>query len=453
MASVMEPQYVKVNYTDGTNSLLSKLDKNKQVKSLMPVFVHCLVDGFRFDFGAGGIHGSISKEVMGTTKGWILKDSDVSSYYPNLAIKNRFYPLHLGEAFCDAYLDVYEQRKQYPKKTAENNMLKLALNGVYGKSNDKHSPFYDPQYTMSITINGQLLLSMLAEQLMKIPELKMVQINTDGLTYLYPEQYDAHVSSIHAWWESLTQLELEHVNYSRMAVRDCNSYSAVTQPYRGKDGKLVPPKVKRIGAYAYIRAEEDSGTRELPWHKDHGAIVVAKAAEAALVRGENIESFIRRHLIVCPLDFMLRTKINRKDKLILETPVMWGDTVVTTKTTDMQRVTRYYVSKDGGYLIKLMDPTVDQVKKWKMGNHWRHVTTGAHKMASKQPSSRWEKCEPPTPEPPIRRTGVEAGHRVTVCNRLAGLDMSNVDINYYVERARKLVDPLLMEVEDNEGEE
>ena len=149
----------------------------------------------------------------------------------------------------------------------------------------------------------------------------------------------------------MTQLELEHVNYSRMAVRDCNSYLAVTQPYQGKDGKLVPPKVKRIGAYAYIRAEEDSGTRELPWHKDHGAIVVAKAAEAALVRGENIESFIRRHLTVCPLDFMLRTKINRKDKLILETPVMWGDTVVTTRQQEQQRVTRYYVSKDGGYLI------------------------------------------------------------------------------------------------------
>lgn len=416
--------------------------------------VSCTVDGFQFDFGAGGIHGSVNREVIVPPAGWILKDSDVSSYYPNLAIKNRFYPLHLGEAFCDAYLDVYEQRKQYPKKTAENNMLKLALNGVYGKSNDKHSPFYDPQYTMSITINGQLLLCMLAEQLMKIPELKMVQINTDGLTYLYPDQYDAHVSSIHAWWESLTQLELEHVNYSRMAVRDVNSYLAVTQPYQGKDGKLVPPKVKRIGAYAYIRAEEDSGTRELPWNKDHGAIVVAKAAEAALVRGENIESFIRRHLTVCRLDFMLRTKINRKDKLILETPVMWGDTVVTTRQQEQQRVTRYYVSKDGGYLIKLMDPTVDQVKKWKTGNHWRHVTTGAHKMASKQPSSRWEKCEPPTPEPPIRRTGVEAGHRVTVCNRLAGLDMSNVDIGYYVERTRKLVDPLLMEVDNSdEGEE
>lgn len=414
--------------------------------------VNCVVDGFQFDFGAGGIHGSINREVILADENVAIIDIDVSSYYPNIAIVNKFFPLHLSEAFCEVYLTVYNERKKYPKKTSINNAYKEALNVAYGNSNNKHSPFYDPQYTLSITMNGQLLLCMLAEQLMKIPDLKMIQANTDGLTFSLGRKHLDHMRSVCTWWEKLTGLELEHVNYSRMAVRDVNSYLAVTQPYQGKDGKLVPPKVKRIGAYAYIRAEEDSGTRELPWHKDHGAIVVAKAAEAALVRGENIESFIRRHLTVCPLDFMLRTKINRKDKLILETPVMWGDTVVTTRQQEQQRVTRYYVSKDGGYLIKLMDPTVDQIKKWKMGNHWRHVTTGAHKMASKQPSSRWEKCEPPTPEPPIRRTGVEAGHRVTVCNRLAGLDMSNVDIGYYVDRTRKLVDPLLMEVEDNEGE-
>ena len=73
-------------------------------------------------------------------------------------------------------------------------------------------------------------------------------------------------------------------------------------------------------------------------------------------------------------------------------------------------------------------------------------------MATKQPSSMWEKCDPPTPEPPIRRTGVEAGHNVTICNQLAGLDMSNVDIDYYVTRSRKLVDPLLMD-SDEKGEE
>ena len=54
--------------------------------------------------------------------------------------------------------DVYNQRKSFAKGTAENAMLKLALNSVYGDSNNKYSVFYDPKYTMNITINGQLSL-------------------------------------------------------------------------------------------------------------------------------------------------------------------------------------------------------------------------------------------------------------------------------------------------------
>ena len=404
--------------------------------------VNCVVDGFQFDFGAGGIHGSINREVILADENTAIIDIDVSSYYPNIGIVNKFFPLHLSEAFCEVYLTVYNERKKYPKKTSINNAYKEALNVAYGNSNNKHSPFYDPQYTLSITMNGQLLLCMLAEQLMKIPDLKMVQVNTDGLTFSLGRKHLDHMNNVCSWWEKLTGLELEHANYTKMAVRDVNSYLAVTDS----------GKVKRIGAYAYVRASEDAGTRELPWHKDHGAVVVAKAAEAALVRGENIEVFIRNHLAVDPLDFMLRTKINRSDKLVLETPVIWGDTLVTTRQQEQQRVTRYYVSKDGVRLVKLMDPTVDQVKKWRLGNHWRHKKTGVHKMATKQPSSMWEKCDPPTPEPPIRRTGVEAGHNVTICNQLVGLDMSNVDIDYYVTRVRKLVDPLLMD-SDDKGEE
>lgn len=217
------------------------------------------IDGFDFDFGAGGIHGSLRCQIVNSTETHDLTDVDVASYYPNLAIANNFFPAHLGEFFCKIYLDVYNQRKGYAKGTAENAMLKLALNGVYGKSNDIFSAFYDPQYTMQITINGQLLLCMLAEKLMAIPDLKMVQINTDGLTYLCPKQYREYAESIWQWWEQMTKLELEAVDYDKMAIRDVNSYLAVTKPTDKK-----PSYVKRIGAYAYVRAEEDHGTRELP---------------------------------------------------------------------------------------------------------------------------------------------------------------------------------------------
>src|SRR5699024_7429724 len=136
---------------------------------------------------------------------------------------------------------VYQQRKGYAKGTAENAMLKLALNGVYGDSNNQYSPFYDPQYTMSITINGQLLLCMLAEALMQADAVQMIQINTDGLTIRCPRNLQPWVQQVQAWWEKMTSLELEAAEYSRMFIRDVNNYVA-----EYTDGKL-----KRKGAYEY----------------------------------------------------------------------------------------------------------------------------------------------------------------------------------------------------------
>lgn len=109
--------------------------------------LNVVVDDFRFDFGVGGIHGSLNKKVAKETNKYFIIDADVGSMYPNLAISNRVYPEHLGESFCDIYADMYVQRKSYAKGTAENAMLKLALNGTYGKSNDKYSVF--------MTLNSQ----------------------------------------------------------------------------------------------------------------------------------------------------------------------------------------------------------------------------------------------------------------------------------------------------------
>jgi hypothetical protein len=87
--------------------------------------LNVVVDGFRFDFGTGGIHGSLENKIARSTKKYKLIDADVSSMYPNIAISNRVYPEHLTEKFCDIYEDVYNQRKSFAKGTAENAMLKL----------------------------------------------------------------------------------------------------------------------------------------------------------------------------------------------------------------------------------------------------------------------------------------------------------------------------------------
>lgn len=205
----------------------STIKRNKKTGIGIAENINCVIDGFQFDFGTGGIHGSVSSQIVYADDYYEILDLDVSSYYPNLGIANRIYPKHLGEAFCDIYKDVYEQRKNYPKGSLENAMLKLALNGVYGDSNNIYSPFYDPQYTMSITINGQLLLCLLADYLMDIPGLQMIQVNTDGLTIRVPRTRRGDVSRVTDWWQAHTGLQLESCNYKKMCILNVNNYIAV----------------------------------------------------------------------------------------------------------------------------------------------------------------------------------------------------------------------------------
>ena len=189
--------------------------------------LNVLVDGYRIDFGVGGVHASLSEKIVKETKKYMLRDADVSSMYPNIAISNKIYPEHLTEKFCDIYQDMYEQRKSYAKNTPENAMLKLALNGTYGKSNDKYSVFYDPKFTMSITINGQLSLLMLTDRLLKIEGMKLVQLNTDGITVAMLRETEDEYKEVCTQWQKDVGLELEFVDYSKMIIRDVNSYIAV----------------------------------------------------------------------------------------------------------------------------------------------------------------------------------------------------------------------------------
>lgn len=384
------------------------------------------INDFKYVFGVGGIHGSVESSIVESDDTHIIYDWDVASYYPNNAIVNRLYPEHLGEQFCDIYKDVFEHRQSYKKGTTENAMLKLALNGVYGDSNNKYSPFYDPQYTMAITINGQLLLCLLAEQLIKIPDMSMVQINTDGLTVKIPRKHVDHMKAVCKWWEEFTCLKLESAIYSRMFIRDVNNYIAEYE-----NGNL-----KRKGAYEY----------DLEWHQNHSSLVIPKAVEAVLVRGEDLETFIRNHDDL--FDFMLRTKISKADNLVIKT--LDGPEI------ELQRISRYYISKTGGALTKISPPAKGKkVGSWKRATKLtdqfyesvrseiskKEVTTHSDIDSEGYPwderintknKSKYE----------IRRTSINAGWLVSICNDMSCADWDNINYDYYISESRKLIDIL-----------
>lgn len=377
-----------------------------------------VIDGFSYDFGTGGIHGSVTAQSVYADDDYAIIDLDVASFYPNIAIVNKLYPEHLGEAFCDIYKDVYEQRRQHAKGTPENAMLKLALNGVYGDSNSLYSVFYDPKYTMSITINGQLLLCMLAEKMLDLPGLLMIQINTDGLTVKVPRGLVPQVGLLARQWEKETGLELEDINYSAMHIRDVNNYIGVYE-----DGKL-----KLKGDYDSRLA----GTRfDVPaqgWHQNHSAMIVPLAAKAALVDGIDIAEFItspERDI----MDFMLRTKTPHASKLVL----VDGNRV----EHPQQGVTRYFVAHRGGKLVKLSPPT-------------KPHTVGTFKKKQKTTDAKYFEYDPMVWNGDVhtknqsknkeRRDGITVGWNHEVCNDIRFINGSNLNHAYYITEAKKLVD-------------
>lgn len=277
---------------------------------------------FQIDFGAGGVHGSVNRRAFVSNDTHAIFDIDVVSFYPSLAIVYGWYPQHLGPTFCTIYEDLKRQRVSYKKGTPENAMLKLALNGVYGDSNNMHSPFYDPAYTMAITINGQMLLSWLAEMVMlNVPGAEMIQMNTDGLTVWMPRTSIPHMRHAMKHWEGATGLDLEHVEYKQMHVRDVNNY-------RAED---MNGKVKYKNAYLL----------KPDWHQDRSSLVIPQAVDAYIRDGTTPTDYIFAH--TDPFDFMRHIKVPRNSTL------RHGDTLV-------QNTSRYYISLTGKPLTKTMPP-------------------------------------------------------------------------------------------------
>lgn len=288
------------------------------------------IDGFTYTFGLGGLHGAVEMEAIEARDDLVIESWDVSSYYPNLSISNRFYPEHLGDKFCDVYKKIYDTRKMFKKGTPENAAYKLAANGTYGKSNDQFSPFLDPLLTMKITLNGQLLLCVLIEQLIKVPTLTIKVCNTDGLEYTIHPDHVEQARQMCKWWESVTKLTLENARYSKLFMRDCNNYIGV----------FTDGSVKRKGAYEY----------DLDWHQDHSALVVPKVAEMHLVSGAPIRETVMNWSD--KMDFMCRIKVPRSGHL------KWGGRPV-------QNTTRYYVSTGGAQLVKVLPPHYKKPDLWR----------------------------------------------------------------------------------------
>ena len=335
-------------------------------------------------YGLGGLHGAKDPGVYKAEPGYTIMTSDVTSYYPNLAIKNGFSPAHLpAKEFLEQYEWFFEERKLIPKSDPKNYVYKIILNSTYGLSNDANSFLYDSFFTMCITVNGQLWLSKLYEMLcLAIPEAVPLMQNTDGLEMIIPESKKELYLKICKEWESMTNLQLEHDEYSKMILKDVNNYIAVY-----KNGKT-----KCKGLFEF---------NNLALHKNKSFLVIPKAIYEFYVNGVKPEDYLSKNTNIYDYCGAVKAKGDWNFKL---TEIVQNDNNESViKDTKLQKLNRYYISKTGHKIIKY--------------------------------------------NPDGREIQTEAGKwRQTLCNNMSTIDsdINNLDINYdyYLERIYKEIETI-----------
>ena len=290
--------------------------------------------GIPIVYGLGGIHAAPKNRIFESDEKKIIKSLDVVSFYPNLMIRNNLCPAHLPKnVFLPLYEGFFNERRSIPKSDPRNYILKILLNSTYGLTNDEYSFLRDRAVTLSICINGQLLLTMLLEMLAEKIPLELVMMNTDGFEVSIPREYEESYISICKEWEQLTNLELEFVDYQKLIISDVNNYIGI----------YTNGKTKTKGKYEF---------KDIPLHKNKSHAIIPYSVFNYWVHGKPVEETIKEHRNI--FDFCAGVKAKYSGERGQSSYELHSIAIQDLKITKLSKTVRYYICNKNhdGYLMK-----------------------------------------------------------------------------------------------------
>lgn len=275
--------------------------------------------------GYGGIHGAIPNYFFEEQDGRIIRNYDVGSYYPHLMTVNGYTSRNIPSA--KIYEDVLDRRMKAKAEgdKATANALKLVCNTTYGCLLNKYNDLYDPLMGRSVCISGQLYLLELSEHLYeKIPNLKIVQLNTDGVMVEFDDEFYSDVLSITKEWEERTGFDLEEDKVARIAQKDVNNYVEVQSDGTAKcKGGYLVKGVSNVGAFKV----------------NNSAVIVATAIKEYFVNGTPVEDTINNCDDVFQYQMIAKAGTKYKESYHL----------IDDEKHPVQRVNRVYATSDERY--------------------------------------------------------------------------------------------------------
>jgi hypothetical protein len=191
------------------------------------------INGIEYNFGIGGLHSNETRRsLIASNDEWLI-DIDVSSCYPKIILNNNLCPPQIEDGFTDIYTRFYDERTNNKDNISKNKVLKIILNGSFGKFGDGYSKFlYAPELLITTTITGQLGLLLLIERLEE-HNFMVASANTDGITVKVPNHKYKIFRKIISAWEKKFNYDTKEVKYRALHSHSVNSYIAVKE-----DGSL-----------------------------------------------------------------------------------------------------------------------------------------------------------------------------------------------------------------------
>lgn len=264
-----------------------------------------------------------------------------TEYYPHLMTLYGYTSRNIPSAeVFEKVLDTRLKAKADGDKTT-SNALKLVVNTTYGASLDKYNHLYDPLMGRSVCITGQLFLLELANHLYKdIPDLEVVQLNTDGMMVEFDDTYIKQVQEIIKEWEGRTGFELEEDCIAQIAQKDVNNYIEVQ----------TNGAIKTKGAY-FSRGIAKAGQFNI----NNNAIAVAKAIQEYLINGTPVEETIANNNDIFDYQIIAKagSKYSRAYQLVndKEVPIQKVNRVYATSNKSLGKL--YKVKAENGSVAKI----------------------------------------------------------------------------------------------------
>lgn len=173
-----------------------------------------------------------------TDDSYIYVHWDIASFYPSIMVEYEIAPNHLVKQIFVGCVKYYRDTRVTAKHSKEKlidgvppkilaEALKIVINSIYGKFGFEKGDLYDRLCTLKVTINGQLMIMMLCEEL-ELNGIEVISANTDGIVVKLHKRNKAKFDEIADNWKKLTKLSADSEEYLMYINRDIDIVGVLT---------------------------------------------------------------------------------------------------------------------------------------------------------------------------------------------------------------------------------